>query len=109
MITHLFLIASELLQKSLVVYLHVFFSVKNQKIHLFQKERKNGKSVITCFFYYTSFIRELLVSESRRNNKDNENIFTNQILVNGQYTNLSLDVSFLCEDSSLISNFHEAF
>ena len=47
MITHLFLIASELLQKSLVVYLHVFFSVKNQKIHLFQKERKNGKSVIT--------------------------------------------------------------
>ena len=58
MTTHLFLIASGLLQKSFVVYLHVFFNVKNQKFHLFQKERKNSKSVIICFFFITPLLLE---------------------------------------------------
>ena len=78
----LFLIASGLLQKSFVVYSHVFFNIKNQKISFISKRKTKWQVGNYVTFFYTSFIRELVLSKSTRNNGDNESIFANQILVN---------------------------
>ena len=67
-INTLFLISSGLLQKFFVVYSHVFFNVKNRKISFISKRKKH----YVTFFYYISFIRELALSKSTRNYKDNE-------------------------------------
>ena len=77
-----FLIASELLQKSFVVYSHVFFSAKNHKISFISKRKTKWQVGNYVTFFYTSFIQELVLSKSTRNNGDNESIFANQILVN---------------------------
>ena len=77
-----FLIASGLLQKSFVVYSHVFFNIKNQKISFISKRKTKWQVGNYVTFFYTSFIRELVLSKSTRNNGDNESIFANQILVN---------------------------
>ena len=77
-----FLIASGLLQKSFVVYSHVFFNVKNKKNSFISKIKKKWQAGNYVTFFYTCFIRELVLSESTRNNGDNESIFANQTLVN---------------------------
>ena len=61
-----FLIASGLLQKSFMVYSHVFFNVKNKKIHLFQKERKNGNSVIMLRFLHLFYSRTGAIQEYKK-------------------------------------------
>ena len=59
------------------------FQCKEPKNFIISKRKKKmaRRELIHSFFYYTSLNRELVVSQSRRNNGDNECIFANQILV----------------------------
>ena len=48
----------------------------------FKKKEKWQVGNNITFFLLHLFIRDLVVSRSRGNNRDNDNIFMNQILVN---------------------------
>ena len=51
------------------LFAHVFWC-KESKNFIYFKKRKNGQSIIMLRFFYNSFIWELVLSKSTRNNRD---------------------------------------
>ena len=67
------------------IFINVFLCFDKNEINITNKKKQRKKKwqvgkYVT--FFYTSFIRELVLSKSSKNNGDNESIFANQILVN---------------------------